>query len=237
MISPSRGPVTASYRGIIRREATVAAFFVQLQRVRVIHVRGTPASGKTTLSLLLRDYILTKPDFQVWWQLWDGEKIDWLEWQSREKTVLIVDEAQASYGDVSFWANLVKPVAESRMGPMIALFSSYGSPLQGPGIHITPMRFAIEQRMSIRPLSSSNMELSIFFTRPEFEDFIRLMTNDTGLAGQPFILSADSIEHLWLYSNGHPGGIKALLSFLIDAKVISYRENSSTPIRRLDQTE
>lgn len=45
------------------------------------------------------------------------------------------------------------------------------------------------------------------------------MTNDTGLAGQPFILSADCIEHLWLYSNGHPGGIKALLNILMDAKV------------------
>lgn len=95
MIPPPKGPATASYRGTTRREAIVAAFLVQLQRVRVIHVRGTPTSGKTTLSLLLRDYILTKPDFQVWWQLWDGEKIDWLEWQSREKTVLIVHEAPA----------------------------------------------------------------------------------------------------------------------------------------------
>lgn len=119
-----------------------------------------------------------------------------------------MDAAQASYDDELFWANLVKPVANDRRGPMIALFGLYGSPEQGLGRHITPMHFAIEQRMSIRPLSSNNMQLSIFFTGPEFEDFIRLMKNDAILASQPFILSADCVEHLWIYSNGHPGSVK-----------------------------
>lgn len=114
----------------IRREATVAAFFAQLQDVRVIHVRGTPTSGKTTLSLLLHDYILcTRSDIEVIWQLWsETESINWLKWTNREKTVIIIDEAQASYNDVRFWANLVKPVADTRFGPMIALFCSYGGP-------------------------------------------------------------------------------------------------------------
>lgn len=77
---------------------------------------------------------------------------------------------QASHNDVGFWANLVKPVADDRSGPMIALFGSYGSPSQDPGIGTTPMHFAIEQRMSIRPLTSNNTQLYIFFTRQEFED-------------------------------------------------------------------
>ena len=59
------------------------------------------------------------------------------------KIVIIIDEAQASYDDFTFWANLVKPVAYNFYGPMIALFSSFGSPYEGPGIKIVPMTFTL----------------------------------------------------------------------------------------------
>ncbi len=65
VLQPSVHPRATSNPNFIRREATVAAFFAQLQDVRVILVRGTPASGKTTLSLLLHD-------LQVFWKVWDG---------------------------------------------------------------------------------------------------------------------------------------------------------------------
>ncbi len=55
VLQPSVHPRATSNPNFIRWEATVAAFFAQLQDVRVIFVRGTPASGKTTLSLLLHD--------------------------------------------------------------------------------------------------------------------------------------------------------------------------------------
>lgn len=90
----------------------------------------------------------------------------------------------------------------------------------GPGRKITPMRFAVEQRMSIRPLTRNNIQFSIFFNRQEFEDVIRLMRNQSGVGGQPFIF----VEHLWLYSNGHPGGIMALLNVLMNAPVSITRE-------------
>ena len=220
VLQPSVNPIIHSRSDIISREATVAAFFTHLQAVRVIHVRGTPASGKTTLSLLLHDHILSiRPDLQVIWQNWgETRDINWFKWTHKEETVLIIDESQASYDDLRFWANFVKPVADKRNGPMIALFGSYGSPSQGPGRKITPMRFAIEQRMSIRPLKDG-IQLSIFFTRQEFEDAIRLVRDQSGVGGQPFILSTGCIEHLWHYSNGHPGGIMALLTMLKDAPV------------------
>ena len=48
------------------RENTVAALWEQLQQVRVIHVRGTPTSGKSTLADLLEAYVKRKrPDFDV----------------------------------------------------------------------------------------------------------------------------------------------------------------------------
>ena len=103
---------------------------------------------------------------------------------------------------------------------MIALFGSYGSPTQGPGLCVTPMYSAPAQRMSIiRPLQANNTQLSVFFTREEFEDVIALMSKKSGFCGQPFRLSPDCVDHLWLYSNGHPGDMVALLNMLMDHPV------------------
>lgn len=135
---------------------------------------------------------------------------------------------QASCDDVTFWANLIKPIANTRGGPMIALFGLYGTPLQGPGI-VTPMHFAIEHQMSIRPLASNNMQLSIFFTRQESGDVIILVRNKSGVRGQPFILSTGLSEHLWLHSNGHPGGTMALLNLLMDTPVLIGRNSYRAP--------
>ena len=234
-LQPSVDLLTTSNPNLILREATVAAFFAHLQDVRVINVRGTPASGKTTLSLLLHDHILcTRPDLQVFWKVWAGRaNSDWMACSNKVKTVIIIDEAQASYDDFNFWANLVKPVADNRYGPMIALFSSYGSPVEGrPTGKIVPMRFPIHQRMSIRPLTRDNIQFSIFFTRQEFEDLIRLTRSQSGVDGEPFILSTGCIEHLWHYSNGHPGGIMALLDVLKAAPVSIGRNSFSSVLTK-----
>ncbi len=155
----------------------------------MIHIRGTPASGKSTLSLLLHHHVRNiRPDILLYWEIWNSDhKIDWTDWRYRENVLLIIDEAQGSYNDKEFWAFLVKQVADTGTGPMIALFGSYGSPTQGPGPQLTPMYFAPAQRMSIRPLqTSNNMQLAIYFTREEFENIIILMSNQSGLQGQPF---------------------------------------------------
>src|SRR5437763_771929 len=52
--STSYDPITCP------REATVAALWEQLQEVRIIHVRGTPTSGKSTLANLLSEYVKAK---------------------------------------------------------------------------------------------------------------------------------------------------------------------------------
>jgi ABC-type antimicrobial peptide transport system ATPase subunit len=45
------------------REATVAALWNQLQKSQVIHVRGTPTSGKSTLAQLLKEYVTRTDDW------------------------------------------------------------------------------------------------------------------------------------------------------------------------------
>lgn len=72
------------------------------------------------------------------------------------------------------------------------------------------------------------MHLSIFFTRQESEDVIKLIRNKSGVRGQPFILSGGYIERLWLHSNGHPSGTMALLN-LLDAPVSIGRNSYRAP--------
>lgn len=110
--------------------------------------------------------------------------------------MVIVGEAPASYADARFWAKFFKPFADARFGRTIALFGSYGSPFAGSCLEekTTLMDFAVEQRMSIRPLTRNNLQLSIFFIRQEFEDEIRLMRSQSDVGDQPFILFTDCLE-------------------------------------------
>lgn len=65
---------------IIRWEATTASLFIQLQEVRVIHIRGTSASGKSTLSLLLHDHVRNiRPDILGDMELGSQNRLDGLE--------------------------------------------------------------------------------------------------------------------------------------------------------------
>lgn len=130
---PRRKPLIDMDPGIIRREVTTASLFIQLQEVRVIHIRGNPRVRQIYVKRNIR------PDMLLYWEIWNSDhKIDWTDWRYRENVLLIIDEAQGSYNDKEFWAFLVKPVADTRTGPMIALFGSYGSPTQGPGPQLTP---------------------------------------------------------------------------------------------------
>lgn len=83
--------------------------------------------------------------------------------------------------------------------------------------------------MSIRPLQSNNMQIDICFTREEFENIIALMSNQSGFQGQPLRLTSACVDQLWLYSNGHLGGIVALLKVLMDDPVRVGGKSYRTP--------
>jgi len=132
----------------------VAVLWEQLQQVRVIHVRGTLASGKSTLADLLKAYVeRERPDIDVHlfdWPL-DTKRFEYRSyyrlindilgepktksdtWLKRQNTLIIVDEAQRSHKFVNFWNEFVKPLASERQyGPCVILFSSFGSPAATP---------------------------------------------------------------------------------------------------------
>lgn len=209
---------------ITTREDTITSLFAQLQRVRVIYVRGTPASGKSTLCRLLYHHVKSsRSDIDVQLVPWKPNippDIPWEDFLRKTNTLILLDEAQATYPDVVLWPFLIKPVAENRSGPMIALFGSYGSPTEGPrSSQITPMQFAPDQRMSLRPLSCEDSELSIFFTRSEFDDCISRIVMQSKVDEQPFLPCKEFVKQLWVMTNGHPGVTREMMRFLMNALV------------------
>ena len=223
------------------REATVAALWKRLEEVGVVHVRGTPASGKSTLAHLLENYVRkTGLDIRVYrfsWPaafpdgFWSGtpyhQLLNWILrrpvdipddwWEMR--VLLIIDEAQGSYEYLSVWNDFIKGIS-SDSGPLVALFSSYGSPsgkpLETPTP--TPIIFTHAQRVSIRH-SPQNPDLALFFTRAEFDDVVERVCKRYGEHGQAFILAQELRDYIWEFTGGHPAGVRTLLDGLSCSEV------------------
>ena len=115
------------------RSDTVSKLQVQLQGVQVLHVRGTPTSGKSTLANLLHAYaVRVRPDYKVHKYSWPttlppglsmispynqvlntvlGKPLDFDKWASLSNTLIIIDEAQLSYNHYTLWNDYIKPLA------------------------------------------------------------------------------------------------------------------------------
>jgi hypothetical protein len=199
-----------------------------LDRLKVIHVRGTPTSGKTTLAHLLREHYLDKQEPVVFIRIWSasGNAASYLIKEREENgfgrihphefysqsVVFIIDEAQWSYSDTDFWGGILKSISIGSSQVRICLFSSYGSPSSGvdelPG-YITPLEFGFEQRISIT-ISQHRMapKISLFYTREEFDDVVRRICSRKT---EPFALESSATEYLFALTSGHPGAVDGLL--------------------------
>jgi len=233
------------------REATVAALWDQLKKHQVVHVRGTPTSGKSTLAQLLKDYVKrTSPNTQVYAFSWlqpevlekkgissslyyqllnfqTGRPIDTDDWLNMRNMLLIIDEAQVSYQYDNLWTDFIKRIAsDGDEGRRVILFSSYGSPAQIPLVHgpveSPSMELSANQRVSIRSLSDNNQKISLYFTRLEFDDVVARACKRSGEYVQPFHLSPESLDYIWEFSNGHPAGTRLVLDALINSEVSVY---------------
>lgn len=123
-----------------------------------MHVRGTPASGKTTLARLLRQHYEVNGRKSVFIDTWceldeypSGNNTFLHAWGKLDRmlrtkfdrnmdylapgTILIIDEAQRSYSDDLFWNSIIKPRLDRHLDLDISfcLFCCYGSPVSGVG--------------------------------------------------------------------------------------------------------
>lgn len=134
---------------ICPRYETVDILANTLKRYAVVHVRGTPATGKSRLAQLLQAHF--EQDYRVVFiEGWTGGRrpAAILVGECHEEgykdvsaknlmssrnydLLFIIDEAHATYADSRLWYTLIKDRIGVSYGPLFCLFSSYGSPSTG----------------------------------------------------------------------------------------------------------
>jgi hypothetical protein len=209
-----------------------------LDQSNVVHVRGTPASGKTTLARLLRSYYLKRGVPTVFIPGWpvpgniSATPFSYISILAQachhagytdinqltlEDTniVLILDEGQMSYGDQGLWLDFVKMQNGRRSGPRICVFTSYGSPSGGPSDFAqgTPLSFlGVEQRVSITvsPMKNSP-RIGLFYSRDEFDDVVRRLSADPR---RPLCLHTDAKDYVFELTSGHPGAVDGMIGMI-----------------------
>ena len=168
-----------------------------LDSEKVVHIRGTPASGKSELAKLLRDHYIEKSPNVFYVEIWKsldrfvGEGWDRLAQQLHSVSsshnladcfasppVLIIDEAQLSYTDSGLWNIIIKQLID-RAAPVdikICLFCSYGSALTGvdrDSVLYTPGTFWPTQRVTLTPQENECLPgIGLFYTMVEFNDVV-----------------------------------------------------------------
>jgi hypothetical protein len=156
----------------------VDEIIARVQSYHIVRVRGTPASGKTTLMNLVANELLerygkTTPIHQlagwkreeVWeangWQGYLQQKTGVKDWTwGNYQAYLLLDEAQESYCCGALWAGLFKGIEPIMGYPFIILFTSYSTPGRGHEGYWgekyipVPMSFAPAQEIALRPEES-----------------------------------------------------------------------------------
>jgi hypothetical protein len=150
----------------------------------VAKVRGTPASGKSSLAMLLDKYITENhPEKRICFLSCYRDRPDqtpimgWKEWLKSEgwcfqtDEVLIVDEAQLSYWDKGFWLTFIKAINENTPY-MVILFASYGSAGRNLLTELTPLFVKDCQHVGLTrgPTEDS---VGVSLTREEMEGLVK----------------------------------------------------------------
>ena len=222
-----------------------------LDNENIVHVRGTPASGKTRLSELLREHYRKegrkvslikeweKLDHNNPWdslvklvEKWNEEAQDAptttsqseqdLSWVLTSNTVIIVDEAQMTYNDAALWNTVFK----ERLTPnvykfQLCLFCSYGSPAAGP------------DQTFFTPVKFSN-EQRISLTPQNQQDSppIGLFYDEEEFKDvvsrllafhyeERFNFDEGALEYIFAVTNGHPGAVTSIVDVIYEVRAKS----------------
>ena len=193
-------------------------------------VRGTPASGKSTLAKLLSEHIKAKEPYVhvIWidgWNLGDVEKSRgwqlYLEnvkgWIPEEETAFIFDEAQLSYNDMALWMSFFKGIHDYRKRRAIA-FASYGSPLL-KDIEGTPFPVPPGARVSLVPtISGDNLPAAgLLFTRAEFNELVFRQ-----YPSSEFLSDSSFLDKVFEITDGHVGAMYSFLNTILGSRVCTF---------------
>ncbi|KAI9044451.1 ATP-binding protein [Aspergillus affinis] len=230
--APSLSKVPSTlHQDISPRSDTVRKLAALLDKNRVVHVRGPPSSGKTTLAHLLELYYTEKGQSvkvitgwnqgadRVTQQHQDQQEETnrfYIENRLHTKTVFIIDEAQESFADHSLWLGPIKGQSGASGGARICIFSSYGSPTGGlPGYPDAQASLYLEpsQRVSITEQSDPESSgICLFYTEEECEDAVNRLCSRPDMA---LDMDPSAREYLYSMTKGHPGAVEAIVSHVL----------------------
>ena len=220
------------------RTVLVERVVERMERYRLVLIRSTPASGKSVLGQLVHQYFTDNyPSRKVvqvrtwmpnlkpaasdrWLQDSTGVKAQDL-WMQKDM-VVIIDDAQATYGDATFWTT-VKDFG-GKDGPLMLFLASRGSPTGSPAecFQVTPPVFAENQRISLEWAGDEfDPPVGMKLLKEEARDVAkRWMKEDQN----KYRLEPDLVDFLFDLSGGHVGAFDGLLEVIPDSNV---RYNSS----------
>lgn len=218
-----------------------------LEKERVVLVRGTPSSGKTTLGRLLQHHykhneingrIIPVVLFDAWEcngsdfdsKIRDKGRKKYSEFEDWDfvrngEYLLILDEGQMSYPDRSLWYGLIKtqswqPVGQS-YGPRICVLASYGSPGAGPEYPQTvasPLAsLSASQRVSTTKSPLQGSPNLALFY--DRDELNDVISRFTDGGGCPKLrLSEKARTRICELTNGHPGAVYGILYMLLEVR-------------------
>jgi hypothetical protein len=190
-------------------------------------VRGTPGSGKSVLAILLQEYISNQePNTRVarvptWKEESEMRKSGgWRKWLSERWTdeddsddVLIVDDAQSSYWDHSFWFYTLKLMMD-RTRYRIITFASYGSntgsnPLAALA---TPFYAPPYQFIGLYSIESAEDKIQLCLSKEEYNDFVYIVFPNSHF-------DSSLLNSIYDLTNGHVGACRDILDVITEHEV------------------
>lgn len=139
-----------------------------------------------------------------------------------DEVVVIVDEAQGSYDDDYLWNHIIKLLIDKphRYKLRICLFCYFGSPSTGveppQGLDYCPATIPERQCVTLTPqLCSESPKIGLFYTESEFDDVLcRIIRYE--FPDLVVTIDAEAKKYLFSLTNGHPGGVTAMIRFVCE---------------------
>jgi hypothetical protein len=182
---------------------------------KCLQVRGTPASGKSSLADLLIEYIekVEGPTHIVLLVGWASQEDHpegggtWLagkDWHFEDGAVLVVDEAQGSYWDKLFWNRIKAIRPDSRY--RVITFASYGSAGRDY-INDTP-GVPPHNTVGLKPIDvDGQASVGLLLSKSEFDDFV-------AVSFPHHRFDASFLDALFDFTHGHVGACDDFLRFI-----------------------
>jgi hypothetical protein len=136
--------------------------------------------------------------------------------------IILLDEAQGTYGDHTFWNHIVKSIHGALDYQIkLCLFSSYGSPSDGlpynPTDHATPVQFGPSQCLPLTPSAElGSPSIGLFYTKEEFDDVVTIICS--GDLVERYTIDRDARNYIFNLTSGHPGAVRSVLSYLFQVR-------------------